>query len=437
MAKENSHIRGEINSRDMSVFQIQTVFICTLINMLDGFDVLVMSFAAASVSSEWGLTPYQLGILLSAGLFGMAIGSISLGALADRLGRKRLVNICLVIVTAGMFASAYSENQEQLLAFRFVTGIGIGGMLATLTTLVSEYSNESSRGLCIGFLQSGYPLGALLGGIVSVYLIDSFGWRSLFIFGGSLSLIMLPFVFWKLPESLDFLLLRGNQADKSKIQQILTELQIETSEFLNTTEDSEKKADWISLFSSDSRANTLYLWTCYFLLMFSFYFVVSWTPKLLVDAGLTTGQGISAGVYLQAGGLVGAISLGLLGYKFKVPILTSMFFCCGVAAMLFYGLVELSLVSLMLVAAIMGFFLIGAMIGLYTIAPSVYPANVRVSGVGLAIGIGRLGAIVAPLSGGIILNSGYSTDEIFVIFSIPLILAALAVYKIELRSVFE
>ena len=437
MAKENSHIRGEINSRNMSVFQIQTVFICTLINMLDGFDVLVMSFAAASVSSEWTLSPYQLGILLSAGLFGMAIGSISLGALADRLGRKRLVNICLVIVTAGMFASAYSENQEQLLAFRFVTGIGIGGMLATLTTLVSEYSNESSRGLCIGFLQSGYPLGALLGGIISVYLIDSFGWRSLFIFGGSLSLIMLPFVFWKLPESLDFLLLRGNQADKSKIQQILTELQIETSEFLNTTEDSEKKADWISLFSSDSRANTLYLWTCYFLLMFSFYFVVSWTPKLLVDAGFTTGQGISAGVYLQAGGLVGAISLGLLGYKFKVPILTSVFFCCGVAAMLFYGLVELSLVSLMLVAAIMGFFLIGAMIGLYTIAPSVYPANVRVSGVGLAIGIGRLGAIVAPLAGGIILNSGYSTDEIFVIFSIPLILAALAVYKIKLRPVFE
>ena len=419
------------------MFQIQTVFICTLINMLDGFDVLVMSFAAASVSSEWTLTPYQLGILLSAGLFGMAIGSISLGALADRLGRKRLVNICLVIITAGMFASAYSENQEQLLAFRFVTGIGIGGMLATLTTLVSEYSNESSRGLCIGFLQSGYPLGALLGGIVSVYLIDSFGWRSLFIFGGSLSLIMLPFVFWKLPESLDFLLLRGNQADKSKIQQILTKLQIETSEFLHTTEESEKKADWISLFSSDSRANTLYLWTCYFLLMFSFYFVVSWTPKLLVDAGLTTGQGISAGVYLQAGGLVGAISLGLLGYKFKVPILTSVFFCCGVAAMLFYGLVELSLVSLMLVAAVMGFFLIGAMIGLYTIAPSVYPANVRVSGVGLAIGIGRLGAIVAPLAGGIILNSGYSTDEIFVIFSIPLILAALAVYKIKLRPVFE
>ena len=437
MAKENSHTRGEINSRNMSVFQIQTVFICTLINMLDGFDVLVMSFAAASVSSEWTLSPYQLGILLSAGLFGMAIGSISLGALADRLGRKRLVNICLVIITAGMFASAYSENQEQLLAFRFVTGIGIGGMLATLTTLVSEYSNESSRGLCIGFLQSGYPLGALLGGIVSVYLIESFGWRSLFIFGGSLSLIMLPFVFWKLPESLDFLLLRGNQADKSKIQQILTKLQIETSEFLHTTEENEKKADWISLFSSDSRANTLYLWTCYFLLMFSFYFVVSWTPKLLVDAGLTTGQGISAGVYLQAGGLVGAISLGLLGYKFKVPILTSVFFCCGVAAMLFYGLVELSLVSLMLVAAIMGFFLIGAMIGLYTIAPSVYPANVRVSGVGLAIGIGRLGAIVAPLAGGIILNSGYSSDEIFVIFSIPLILAALAVYKIKLRPVFE
>ena len=437
MAKENSYIREEINSRRMSLFQIQTVFMCTLINMLDGFDVLVMSFAAASVSSEWALTPYQLGILLSAGLFGMAIGSISLGALADKLGRRKLVNICLVIVTAGMFASAYSQSQEQLLAFRLITGIGIGGMLATLTTLVSEYSNESSRGLCIGFLQSGYPLGALLGGIVSVYLINSFGWRSLFVFGGSLSLIMLPFVFWKLPESLDFLLFRRNQEDKLKIQQILTKLKIGTSEFLSTTKKDEKKVAWISLFSADFRANTLYLWTCYFLLMFSFYFVVSWTPKLLVDAGLTTGQGISAGVYLQAGGLVGAISLGLLGFKFRVPSLTSVFFACGIAAMFFYGLVELSLVSLMLVSGVMGFFLIGAMIGLYTIAPSVYPANIRVSGVGLAIGIGRLGAIIAPLAGGLIVNSGYSTDQIFVIFSIPLILAALAVYKIRLRSVFE
>ena len=140
----------------MSRFQIQTVFICTLINMLDGFDVLVMSFAAASVSSEWALTPYQLGFLLSAGLFGMALGSISLGALADKLGRKKLVNICLVIVTSGMFASAYSQSEQQLLAFRFVTGLGIGGMLATLTTLVSEYSSESSRGLCIGFLRPSF-----------------------------------------------------------------------------------------------------------------------------------------------------------------------------------------------------------------------------------------------------------------------------------------
>ena len=437
MANENSYIRQEINAGQMSRFQIQTVFICTLINMLDGFDVLVMSFAAASVSSEWALTPYQLGFLLSAGLFGMALGSISLGALADKLGRRKLVNICLVIVTSGMFASAYSQSEQQLLAFRFVTGLGIGGMLATLTTLVSEYSSESSRGLCIGFLQSGYPLGALLGGIASVYLIASFGWRSLFIFGGSLSLAILPFVFWKLPESIDFLLFRGNQADKSRIQQILTRLRIDPTNFLATTGGSEKEANWRIVFSESFRTNTLYLWTCYFLLMFSFYFVVSWTPKLLVDAGLTTGQGISAGVYLQAGGLVGAISLGLLGYKFRVPFLTSVFFSCGIAAMLFYGLVKLSLVSLMLVAAIMGFFLIGAMIGLYTIAPSVYPATVRVFGVGLAIGIGRVGAIVAPLAGGIILDSGYSTDQIFVIFSVPLILAALAVYKIKLRSVFE
>jgi benzoate transport len=434
MSDENQSVREQINQRKMSFFQIQTVFICTVINMLDGFDVLVMSFAASSVASEWSLNPYDLGMLLSSGLLGMAIGSILLGPLADRIGRRKLVNTCLGIVTIGMFASAFCASNYQLLAFRFITGIGIGGMLATLTTLVSEYSNDTKRGLCIGFLQSGYPLGALLGGIASVYLIDAYGWRSLFIFGGSLSLIMIPLTYWKLPESLDFLLLENGPANKSTIERLLIQLGIDSSKSTSANNELEKNLSWSLLFSNGMKTNTIYLWICYFLLMFSFYFVVSWTPKLLVDAGLTTGQGISAGVYLQGGGLFGAICLGLLGSKFKVPNLTCVFFIFGIAAMLFYGLADLSLLSLMLVSAAMGFFLIGAMIGLYTIAPSIYPANVRVSGVGFAIGIGRIGAIVAPVAGGLILNSGYSNSEIFVIFAIPLSLAAVAVYRIKLNA---
>ena len=187
-------VRAQLNSREMSFAQWEVVLLCTAINMLDGYDVLVMSFAAAPVAADWQLDPASLGLLLSAGLVGMALGSIVLGSLADALGRKRLVHICLITVTIGMIVSAYTQSQFQLLVLRFVTGVGIGGMLATLTGLVSEYSNDKRRGICMGLLQSGYPLGALFGGVIAAQIIQFADWRSLFLFGGGLSAVLLSLI---------------------------------------------------------------------------------------------------------------------------------------------------------------------------------------------------------------------------------------------------
>ncbi len=428
-----SDVRKSINTGKMNSFQVQTVLLCTFINMLDGFDVLVMSFAASSVAAEWGLSPVDLGFLLSSGLIGMALGSVSLGSMADSLGRRKLINLCLIIISVGMLASAFSRSQPQLLFLRFLTGLGIGGMLATLTTLVSEFSNDERRGLCIGVLQSGYPLGALLGGFISVSLIEQFGWRSLFLFGGSVSLLLLPIVIWKLPESLDFLLPRLDSKDKLRASKILEKLNLTMAENTEGAPQIEAGSNWRKCFNPEStKRNTLLIWASYFLLMYSFYFVVSWTPKLLVDSGLTTSQGISAGVYLQTGGLLGAIAIGLLGARIKVAALTAFFFLCGVVSMLCYGLGDLPLLALMALSGVMGFFLIGAMIGLYTIAPALYPFSVRVTGVGLAIGVGRLGAIAAPLVGGLVLNVGFSNGVVYALFAVPLVLAAASVYGIKL-----
>ena len=164
--------------------------------------------------------------------------------------------------------------------------------------------------------------------------------------------------------------------------------------------------------------------------MFSFYFVVSWTPKLLVDAGLSTSQGISAGAILQAGGLFGALAIGILGSKFAVNKLSALFFILSVASILIYVFIDADLALLMLLSGVMGFFLIGAMIGLYTIAPSLYSPQSRVTGVGLAIGMGRLGAIAAPFIGGLMLEAKIEVAYIYAIFSVPLVLAALAVLSI-------
>ena len=324
-------VRAQINSRKMSFFQWEVVALCTAINMLDGYDVLVMSFAAASVAAEWRLDPARLGLLLSAGLVGMAVGSVALGSLADKMGRKRLVHICLVIVTIGMLASAYSETQQQLLILRFVTGLGIGGMLATLTTLVSEFASDKERGICMGLLQSGYPFGALVGGVIAAWLIQSTGWQSLFLVGGSLSAILLPVVIFRLPESLDFLSQSAEPKAAEARDKIFRRLNLSVPSTLEFAQSRAGASGWRNCFApAEVRRNTFLIWLCYLTLMFSFYFVASWTPKLLVDAGLSMSQGISAGAILQAGGLLGALVMGVLTSKFATNKLSAWFFLLSV-----------------------------------------------------------------------------------------------------------
>ena len=426
-------LRNQINVNPMSFFQTATVVLCAAINMLDGFDVLVMSFAASSVASEWNLAPSDLGILLSAGLVGMAIGSFWIAPYADKIGRRPLVLFCLLLVTVGMLLSAISQDKNQLSLLRFVTGLGIGGMLAALSALVSEYSSDLRRSFSMSILQSGYPLGAILGGLVSVYLLQQFGWRSLFIFGGSVSLVMIPIVYWKLPESIDFLLLGKRPSALENINRLAQKMRLASISALHT-KTIESGLGYKVLLKPQFLANTIYLWIGYFCLMFAFYFVASWTPKMLVDAGLSTIQGVSAGIYLQAGGIVGAIIIGLLASRLKITMLTSAYLMMCVISMLIYGFGNLDLFGLMLCASIMGFFLIGAMIGLYAIAPGVYPASHRVTGIGSAIGLGRIGAIIAPFLGGWILEFGVETSQIITVFALPLIIASIAVSKIKLAG---
>ena len=436
---EAATVRAQLNSREMSFAQWEVVLLCTAINMLDGYDVLVMSFAAAPVAADWQLDPASLGLLLSAGLVGMALGSVVLGSLADALGRKRLVNICLIMVTIGMIVSAYTQSQLQLLALRFVTGVGIGGMLATLTGLVSEYSNDKRRGICMGLLQSGYPLGALFGGVIAAQIIQYADWRSLFLFGGGLSAVLLPLILIRLPESLDFVSRSGGSGAHNIKRRLLERFDLSESQQGMVEEDLDQAAgSWRSCFTPpETRMNTLLLWSCYLALMFSFYFVVSWTPKLLVDAGLSTSQGISAGAILQAGGLVGALVIGLLGSKYAVNKLAAWFFSLSVVLILAYGWADAELTILMMLSAMMGFFLIGAMIGLFTIGPALYAAKSRVTGVGLAIGVGRLGAIAAPFAGGLMLEAGLEVSLIYAVFAAPLVLAAFAVRSISLPMSFR
>ena len=220
-------LQSSIDHQPMGSLQLRVVALCTLINMLDGFDVLVVAFTAAAIAEDWALTPARLGTLLSAGLVGMTLGSLVLGPVADRFGRRPMVLVCLVMISLGMLLSGLSQGFAQLAASRVLTGLGIGGMLPGINTLVAEFSPLRWRSFTVSLLQAGYPIGATLGGALVALYIDESGWRGVYLAAGLLSAALIPLVWWTLPESLEFLLSRRPSAALQRVNKLLASLGLE------------------------------------------------------------------------------------------------------------------------------------------------------------------------------------------------------------------
>ena len=427
-------ISRTIRESEMTPFQVMAVAICLVINMIDGFDVVAIAFAAPEIAGEWSLLPTELGILFSAGLVGMVIGALFFGPVADRVGRRAVILLCLVIVSAGMFASSIAGSLTPLGLLRILTGFGVGGMITSLNTMVAEYSSDQRRKLAISFLQAGYPIGGILAGVVAVYLIGGFGWRSIFVFGGLLSAIMIPLVIFRLPESLDYLLDQQPSGALERSNRLLQRLgHPEMAQLLALEGVGPNKAGAVAeLFSPELKARTFSMWACYLALMCSWYFVVNWTPKILVDAGLSLEGGISGGLLLSIGGVVGGLALGILAGKFRATRLVALFMALSVVSMAMFGQLETNL-SLMLAATfLIGTFLAGAMIGLYIIIPDIYPARVRNTGTGWAIGVGRLGAVAGPYLAGVLIAAGWERSEYYVALSLPLFVAIVIMLRLKL-----
>lgn len=418
----------------MRPVQMLAVTICVVINMLDGFDVLVVAFTAPVISAEWGLEPQAIGVLLSSGLFGMAAGSLFIAPIADRIGRRNIILWCLVIISLGMFVSAFTASVSHLAITRVITGLGIGGMLASITTITAEYSSEKRQGFAISLVQSGYPIGATIGGTIAAFLIVMYGWRSVFIFGAICSAAMIPVVYRFLPESLEYLLERKPDNALEKVNALRAQLGESQLDTLPEYQSSIDTGSVLGLVAPSLRAATLLMWCAFFMVMLSFYFVLSWTPTLLADAGLRVEQGISGAVLMNIGGIVGGTSLGFLTAKFSSHKLTAVYMVLCSVFMTVFGLVDVSLMLMLVIGFIIGFCVFGSMIGLYSIAPDIYPTNIRNTGMGWAIGIGRLGAIIGPSAAGFLLSRGWTGADCFIAFSVPLLLAMVAILTLRTLS---
>ncbi len=431
----NADIVANMKQGPMRPVQVLAVSICVVINMLDGFDVLVMAFTAPAVAAEWGLDPQALGILFSSGLVGMAAGSLFIAPLADRIGRRNIILLCLLIISCGMLASALTGSVLQLALTRVVTGLGIGGALASLTTITAEYSSEKRQGFAISLVQSGYPIGATIGGTVAAFLIVGYGWRSVFVFGAICSALMIPLVLKYLPESLEYLLLRRPDDALPKINKLLVRLdQPELDRLPEPPAQRDQKSSVLSLVSAPLRGATLLLWCAFFMVMLSFYFVLSWTPTLLADAGLRVEQGISGAVLMNIGGVIGGITLGFLSARYLAHRLTALYMLLCAVSMVLFGVIGGELVVMLVVGFVIGFFVFGSMIGLYSIAPDIYATAVRNTGMGWAIGVGRLGAIIGPSAAGLLLARGWSGADCFLAFAIPMLVAMAAIMLLQRRT---
>lgn len=427
-------VRRAIEDGGMSRFQAMAIGLCVVLNMLDGFDVLVMAFTASEVAREWGLSGARLGVLLSAGLFGMAAGSLFVAPWADRFGRRLITLACLSVITAGMAASALSRTPGQLAALRVLTGIGVGGILASLNVITSEYSSHRWRSTAISLQVTGYPIGATVGGTIAAFLITAYGWRSAFWFGAAASALMIPIVVRSLPESLDFLLARQPPGALARLNELLARMGRAPVDALPPRPAGEHAAGGPlgRVFAGGSAAATLLVWSAFFLVMFSFYFVTSWTPKLLVAAGLSTRQGITGGVLLNVGGIVGGTLFSYLASRVPLKRLATAYLAATAATVALFGVYAASLRAAFPIALAIGVCLFGSMVGLYAATPLLYPAGIRTTGVGWAIGIGRIGAILAPVAAGLMVDAGWTTAWLYLAFAVPLVLAVLSVRALEI-----
>ena len=420
----------------MAAVQIGAVGLCIVINMMDGFEIFVPSFIAPQLSRQWQLVPAQLGTLFSAGLIGMIAGALALSPLADWWGRRRSALLCLIVITTGMALSVAAEGLGQLIATRLLTGIGVGAMLAVNNTIVAEYANDRWRDVAVCLQATGVPLGGALGGLVAYLLADA-DWRWVFVLGAAFSALLISVVAAWLPESLDFLLERRPPRALERANRLLLRLNMATLDFLPPTTALGATLDFSAPAGRRLGRDTLLICAGCFLLMFTFYFLTSWMPKLLTDYGVSTKVGISGASFMNLGGVFGDLVFAALTIRWSAHRLGPIFMSSCFIIVVLFAMLPTRPEALPFIAFFLGFLLFGSVTSIYATVPLIYPATRRTSGTGLTLGIGRIGAAAGPFIGGLLISLAWPRTTYLLVMSAPLMLCAASISvisKCSLRS---
>lgn len=390
----------------MSWLQIGVVALCFLLNFNDGIDVLLVSFTGAEIMKEFGLSNAELGYIFSSGLGGMTAGCFILAPFGDQIGRRKIFLISLAFISLGMLLANFSTSYGLLLVCRAITGLGIGGILPNLATVASEFSTDKTRDFNVGIVQGGWPLGAILTGFVSAWIVPVYGWRFAYLTAGLFSLAMLVAVFFVLPES---------PAYVDRVNRVT------------------KKSSWRDLFVPEYRQSTIRLWSATFFGFITLYTVLSWVPILAKQSGMPFELATYIGTAMNLGAFSGVFVMGLLIGRVGIKRVILVYVILAFVLLNLYGNLDQDFVLKFALTFGIGFFVQGGFNAMYPASTRIYPSAIRSTGVGLAMGMGRFGAILGPSLFGLLADSGASISTRFIVFSLPIVVAGVLINKIDAR----
>lgn len=414
-----------IDNARFTPFHWMVMALCALLLIFDGYDLFIYGVVLPVLMKEWGLTPVQAGALGSYALFGMMFGAFIFGPLADRMGRKKGIAICFLLFSGATFLNGFAASPTEFGIYRFIAGLGCGGLMPNAVALMNEYAPKRLRSTLVAIMFSGYSLGGMLSAGLGIYMLPRFGWQAMF-FSAAVPIVLLPLILWKLPESVGFLLRQG-QGDKARhmLARVAPGTPIAADTRLVQTDAKGAGVPMLDLVKDGRAMGTLMIWVAFFCCLLMVYALGSWLPKLMATAGYSLGSSLSFLLALNFGGMAGAIAGGWLGDRFSLPKVVVAFFAVGTVSIAALGY-NSPMPVLYLLITLAGATTIGTQILLYANTAQFYPLSMRSTGLGWASGVGRTGAIVGPLLGGALMAAALPLQMNFLAFAVPGLVAAIA-----------
>jgi AAHS family benzoate transporter-like MFS transporter len=422
-----------IDGARFNTFHARVLLWCALIIIFDGYDLVIYGVVLPSLMAEWGLSSLQAGALGSCALVGMMLGALFFGSLSDRIGRRKTIMMCVAIFSGVTAINGLAQSPEAFALCRFIAGLGIGGVMPNVVALMNEYAPKKSRSTLVAIMFSGYSLGAMLSASLGMVLIPQWGWQAVF-YVALIPLLALPLLIRQLPESMDFLL-RTGQTVKAQhlLAQAAPSYQPGANDQLTQRVAKGTSVSIAQLFQDGRKVNTFMLWLAFFCCLLMVYALSSWLPKLMTAAGYGLNSSLAFLLALNLGAIIGAVAGGWLGDRIGIAKVLFAFFACGALALSLLA-IKAPLPVLYLLIGIAGACTIGTQILANACTVQYYPAHIRSTGLGWAMGIGRTGAIIGPLLGGALHASSMPLQASFLIFAVPGLIGAIAILVFLIQS---